>query len=133
MINDNLKTGYQLKELFLDIVNHSAYEDVKTDLKCWIDLCRESEIGEFIEVSNTIENWLDYIANSFIDKRLSNGFKEELNNKIKSGLGYKKFEYFIYLKKTIFKKRKKWHNKIFALKCHFYPLNISKLFKIAYH
>ena len=90
MINDNLKPVYQLKELFLDIVNHSAYEDVKTDLKCWIDLCRESEIGEFIEASNTIENWLDYIANLFIDKRLSNGFKEGLNNKIKSGLGYKK-------------------------------------------
>ena len=54
MINDNLKTGYQLKESFLDIVNHSVYENVKTDLKCWIDLCRESEIGEFIEVSNTL-------------------------------------------------------------------------------
>lgn len=89
MINDNLKTGYQLKESFLDIVNHSVYENVKTDLKCWIDLCRESEIGEFIEVSNT-----NYIANSFIDKGLSNGFKEGLNNKIKSGLGYKKFEFF---------------------------------------
>ena len=124
MINDNLKTGYQLKESFLDIVNHSAYENVKTDLKCWIDLCRESEIREFIEASNTIENWLDYIANSFIDKRLSNGFKEKLNNKIKSGLGYKKI---------IFRKRKKWHNKIFALKYHFYPLNIGKLFKIAYY
>ena len=89
MINDNLKTGYQLKESFLDIVNHSAYENVKTDLKCWIDLCRESDIGEFIEASNT-----NYIANSFIDKRLSNGFTEKLNNKIKSGLGYKNFEYF---------------------------------------
>ena len=104
MINDNLKTGYQLKESFLDIVNHSVYENVKTDLKCWIDLCRESEIGEFIEVSNTIENWLDYIANSFIDKRLSNGFTERLHNKIKSGLGYKKFEYFrliiLYIKKN---------------------------------
>ena len=96
MINDNLKTGYQLKESFLDIVNHSVYENVKTDLKCWIDLCRESVIGEFIEVSNTIENWLDYIADSFIDKRLSNGFTEKLNNKIKRGLGYKKIEYFIY-------------------------------------
>ena len=97
-INDDLKTGYQLKELFLDIVNHSTYEDVKTDLKCWIDLCRESEIGEFIEASNTIENWLDHIANSFIDKRLSNGFTEGLNNKIKVikrvGFGYKNFEFF---------------------------------------
>ena len=97
-INDDLKTGYQLKELFLDIVNHSVYEDVKTDLKCWIDLCRESEVEEFIEASNTIENWLDYIANSFIDKRLSNGFTEGLNNKIKVikrvGFGYKNFEFF---------------------------------------
>ena len=82
----------------MDIVNHSTYGDVKTDLKCWIDLCRESEIGEFIEASNTIENWLDHIANSFIDKRLSNGFTEGLNNKIKVikrvGFGYKNFEFF---------------------------------------
>ena len=64
--------------MFLDIVNHSAYENVKTDLKCLIDLCSESEIGEFIEAFNT-----NYIANSFIDKRLSNDFTEGLNNKIK--------------------------------------------------
>ena len=127
----------------MDIVNHSAYEDVKTDLKCWIDLCRESEIGEFIEASNTIENWLDHIANSFIDKRLSNGFTEGLNNKIKVikrvGFGYKNFEFFrlriLYIlksknsKKTIFRRL----NKTFALKCRFYSLNISKLFKISSH
>ena len=56
-------------------------------------MCRESEIGEFIEVSNT-----NYIANSFIDKRLSNGFTEKLNNKIevikRVGFGYKNFEFF---------------------------------------
>ena len=56
-------------------------------------MCKESEIGEFIEASNT-----NYIANSFIDKRLSNGFIEGLNNKIKVikrvGFGYKNFEFF---------------------------------------
>ena len=61
-------------------------------------MCRESEVEEFIEASNTIENWLDYIANSFIDKRLSNGFTEELNNKIevikRVWFGYKNFEFF---------------------------------------
>ncbi len=72
----------------MDIVNHSAYEDVKIDLKCWIDLCRESEIGEFIEASDT-----NYIANSFIDKRLSNGFTEKLNNKIEV-TNYKKSSQF---------------------------------------
>ena len=60
----------------------SKLYNVNGDLKCWIDLCSKSEIRKFIEASNTIENWLDYIANSFIDKRLSNGFTEKLNNKI---------------------------------------------------
>ena len=56
-------------------------------------MCKESEIGEFIEASNT-----NYIANSFIDKRLSNGFIEGLNNKIKvikrNAYGYKNFSFF---------------------------------------
>ena len=56
---------------------------INGDLKCCIALCRESKVGEFIGTSNTIENWLDYIANSFIDKRLSNCFTEVLSNKIK--------------------------------------------------
>jgi len=97
-IDDDLKRGYQLKELFLDIINHGIYEEVETDLRCWIDLCRESRIEEFIEASNTIENWLEYIVNSFIDKRFSNGFTEGLNNKIKVikrvGFGYKNFDFF---------------------------------------
>ncbi len=46
--------------------------------KCW----------KVYRISNTIENWLDYIV---LDKRLSNGFTEKLNNKIKSGFGYKNF------------------------------------------
>lgn len=52
------------------------------------------------EVANTIEDWLDYICNSFIDKRFSNGFTEGLNNKIKVikrvGFGYKDFKFFRY-------------------------------------
>lgn len=51
-----------------------------------------------VEASNTIENWLEYIVNSFIDKKLSNGFTEGLNNKIKVikrvGFGYKNFDFF---------------------------------------
>lgn len=57
-------------------------------------------ICEMNEAANTIENWLDYICNSFIDKRFSNGFTEGLNNKIKVikrvGFGYKDFEFFRY-------------------------------------
>ena len=61
-ISDELRRGYQLKELFLDIVNHSPLEDAKRQLQDFIDLCRESNLEEFVEASNTIENWLDYIV-----------------------------------------------------------------------
>ena len=53
-IDDELRRGYQLKELFLDIVNHATLDDVRRQLECFIELCRESKIEEFIEASNTI-------------------------------------------------------------------------------
>jgi len=97
-ISDELRRGYQLKELFLDIVNHTSLEDAKRQLNDFIDLCKESKIEEFIEASNTINNWLEYIVNSFIDKRYTNGFTEGTNNKIKvikrNAFGYKNFKFF---------------------------------------
>ena len=97
-LSDELKRGYQLKELFLDIVNHASLEDAKRQLKDFIDLCRKSKIEEFKEAANTIENWLEYIVNSFIDKRYTNGFTEGTNNKIKVikrvAFGYKNFQFF---------------------------------------
>ena len=97
-ISDELNRGYELKELFLDLVANSDYKNAETDLLVWIDLCKESKITEFIEASKTIENWLPYIVNSFIDKRFTNGFTEGLNNKIKvikrNAYGYKNFEFF---------------------------------------
>ena len=43
-INEDLRRGYQLKELFLDIVNYATHEDCKEQFLCWIDLCKESKI-----------------------------------------------------------------------------------------
>ena len=97
-ISEELKIVYQLKELFLDITHHATYEDVKIQLINWISLVREQNIAEMNEAANTIENWLEHISNSFIDKRFSNGFTEGLNNKIKVikrvGFGYKDFDFF---------------------------------------
>ena len=97
-ISDELNRGYELKELFLDIVANSDYKNAERDLLAWIDLCKESKIVEFIEAGKTIENWLPHIVNSFIDKRFTNGFTEGLNNKIKvikrNAYGYKNFEFF---------------------------------------
>ena len=97
-IDEELKMSYQLKELFLDITHHATYENVKSQLINWIALVREQNIEEMSEAANTIENWLEYICNSFIDKRFSNEFTEGLNNKIKVikrvGFGYKDFDFF---------------------------------------
>lgn len=97
-INDELHRGYQLKELFLDIINHAPLEDAKRQLSEFVDLCNASKIPEFIEAASTINNWLDYIVNSFIDPRYTNGFTEGTNNKIKvikrNAFGYKNFTFF---------------------------------------
>ena len=95
-ISDELKKGYYLKEEFLDIVNHATYEDVSEQLEKWISKCIVSNIFEFIEAAGTIARWKEYIVNSFIDKRYSNGYTEGINNKIKVikrvGFGYKSFK-----------------------------------------
>ena len=50
------------------------------------------------EASNTIENWLEPIVNSFKDERYSNGFTEANNNTIDKIVdrvyGYKNFNFF---------------------------------------
>lgn len=53
---------------------------MEEEIREYIKVC---ELQEFEEASKTIEKWLPYIVNSFIDERFSNGFTEELNNKIK--------------------------------------------------
>lgn len=82
-IHPELEIAYNLKEMFLDIVETCTYKTAEEELKTWIDLCRESGIEEFIEASNTINNWLEYICNSFIDRSITNAFTEGRNNQIK--------------------------------------------------
>lgn len=97
-INKELHDAYLLKELFLDLLNYSNYEYAESEIKEWIEVVRSYKIEEMDEASRTIENWLPYIVNSFIDKRFSNGFTEGLNNKIKVikriGFGYRNFDFF---------------------------------------
>ena len=95
-ISPELKKGYNLKEEFLDIINHATYETVSEQLIVWVSKCVASEIVEFIEAAGTISRWREYIVNSFIDDRYSNGFTEGINNKIKvikrNGFGYRSFK-----------------------------------------
>ena len=97
-ISEDLNKGYILKEEFLDIVNHAVINDASEQLTHWISKCIEKNIPEFIEAAGTISRWKEYIVNSFIDKRYSNGYTEGINNKIKVikriGYGYKNFKLF---------------------------------------
>ena len=84
--------------MFLDITHYATYENVKSQLINWISLVREQNIEKMSVAAKTIKNWLEYICNSFIDKRFSNGFTDGLNNKIKVikrvEFGYKDFDFF---------------------------------------
>ena len=82
-ISKDLYNGYVLKEFFLDLINYSDYEHAEEEIKEWIGVVKSYDIEEMTEAAKTIENWLPYIVNSFIDKRFLNGFTEGLNNKIK--------------------------------------------------
>ena len=95
-ISAELKEGYYLKEEFLDIVHHSKEMETEKQIDKWISKCISKKIPEFIEAAGTISRWKEYIINSFIDERYSNGFTEGINNKIKVikrvAFGYKSFE-----------------------------------------
>ena len=97
IILPDLKEGYYLKEEFLDIIHHDEQMNVEKQIDKWINNCIEKNIPEFIEASKTISRWKEYILNSFIDKRYSNGYTEGTNNKIKVlkrvGFGYKDFKF----------------------------------------
>ena len=97
IISPDLKEGYYLKEEFLDIIHHDEQMNVEKQIDKWINNCIEKNIPEFIEASKTISRWKEYILNSFIDKRYSNGYTEGTNNKIKVlkrvGFGYKDFKF----------------------------------------
>ena len=97
-ISNDLMEGYYLKEDFLDIIHHPNQMDVEKQINKWISKCIEKNIPEFVEAAGTISRWNEYILNSFIDERYSNGYTEGTNNKIKVikriAFGYKSFELF---------------------------------------
>lgn len=97
-ISSELKTGYVLKEEFLDIIKHYKEMDIDEQLTKWVSKCIMKNIPEFVEAAGTISRWKEYIINSFLDERYSNGYTEGVNNKIKVikriAFGYKNFTLF---------------------------------------
>lgn len=117
-ISNDLMEEYYLKEEFLNIIHHYNQMDVEKQITKWISKCIEKNIPEFVESAGTISRWKEYILNSFIDERYSNGYTEGINNKIKvikrialdiKVLSYLEEEYYTYLiEKLVDQLKAKW-------------------------
>ena len=78
-----LKLAYTFREELTSIFEQNlTVEDGKYRLFKWRDKVRRSNLTCFNKFLTTLENWIDKIANYFAD-RLTSGFVEGLNNKIK--------------------------------------------------
>ena len=79
-----LKLAYTFREELTAIFEMQlTREEAKRRLVKWRDKVRRSVLPCFDKFLITLENWLDKIVNYFVD-RLSSGFVEGLNNKVKT-------------------------------------------------
>lgn len=79
-----LKLAYTFREELTAIFEmHLTKEEAKVRLLKWQDKVRRSVLTCFDKFLVTLNNWLDKIVNYFVD-RLSSGFVEGLNNKVKT-------------------------------------------------
>jgi transposase len=79
-----LKLAYTFREELTAIFEMQlTKEQAKRRLMKWLDKVRRSVLTCFDKFITTLENWLDKAANYFVD-RLSSGFVEGLNNKVKT-------------------------------------------------
>jgi transposase len=79
----DLESAYDFCQELTHIFNQDVTKrQGKKKLKDWMKRVRESDLSCFNSFVKTLENWLDEIANYFIS-RLTSGFVEGLNNKIK--------------------------------------------------
>jgi len=83
-LSPELKLAYTLREELSSIFEMPlTKEDGKERLLRWRDKVQRSTLTCFDKFVKTLENWLDKISNYFTD-RLSSGFVEGLNNKVKT-------------------------------------------------
>ncbi len=79
-----LKLAYNFREDLTSIFERQLTKDeAKKSLLEWQDKVQRSTLTSFNKFLTTLNNWLDKIANYFVD-RLSSGFVEGLNNKVKT-------------------------------------------------
>ena len=78
-----LQQAYNLREELTEIFEgKDSKEGAKDAINAWSKKVRMSGVKEYASFLTTLENWLDDIANYFIDRHTS-GFVEGFNNKLK--------------------------------------------------
>lgn len=83
-LSPELKLAYTFREELTSIFEMQlTKEEGRARLLKWRDKVRRSALTCFNKFLTTLDNWLDRISNYFVD-RLSSGFVEGLNNKVKT-------------------------------------------------
>lgn len=84
MLNSSydLEKAYVLKERFYEVFRKQTRTEAKKELGNWLLLAADLSLPEFMHCITTFSNWKTEIAN-IIGERVSNGFIEGSNNKIK--------------------------------------------------
>jgi len=95
--SNDLANAYYLKECFYEFMACTNSAEAKQRLKEFIIKAEVLDIAEFKPCIRMLQNWSEYILNSF-DCRYSNGYTEGVNNSIKVlkrvAYGYRNFDNF---------------------------------------
>lgn len=96
-LSDKLRTAYQLKEMFYQIVDTKDRKHARNLMLEWIYAAQSSGLGDYMKCAKTLINWQNGILSSF-EHPYTNGFTEGCNNKIKvlkrNAYGYRNFKRF---------------------------------------
>jgi len=77
-----LEKAWELKEEFRDVLQMNKVSEAKNALNNWYERVADSSLEPFLEAKKTVKNWEDKLLN-FFETKISNGFAEGINNKIK--------------------------------------------------
>ncbi|MCK8823572.1 ISL3 family transposase, partial [Fuchsiella alkaliacetigena] len=81
-LSPSLEKAWELKEEFRDVLQMNKLSEAENALNDWYDRVVDSSLKAFLKAKETVENWEDKLLN-FFETKISNGFAEGINNKIK--------------------------------------------------
>ena len=95
--NDDVYTAYLLKEQAIAFYEQQSKGEAEDYLKKWASACIASGLKPFVQLGKRLLRHAKSILEYFVH-RVSNGFAEGINNKIKvikrMAFGFHDFEYF---------------------------------------